>query len=55
MKTPAEIIDKIIHREVKRLPESKRPEVYARNRAECLWQVYASEGRQGLFAYLERG
>lgn len=55
MKTPAEMIDRIIRREVRRLPESKHPEVYVRNRAESLWTVYHERGREGLFYYLERG
>lgn len=54
MRTPAEIIDRIVNREVKRLPESKRPEIYAVNRAESLWQVYQAEGPEGLFSYMER-
>lgn len=54
MKTPAQIIEWIVSKEVKRLPESKRPEVYARNRAEALWSVYREGGREGLQEYLWR-
>lgn len=55
MKTPAEMIERIISREVKRLPAGRPADKYARNRAESLWSVYQERGREGLFYYLERG
>jgi hypothetical protein len=41
-----QLIEKVVAREARR---AKRPEVFSKNRAAFLWEVYHVEGYEGLF------